>query len=98
MFQPLFFFFVQKAFFCLTNRGGHVFHYRVSFTSMISSSIGQSIVGLSDFTSDHHHHHQHTMLRTKKKNTKIGCIQLCKALKKGRKLDESLMKEPCQGC
>jgi len=52
--------------------------------------------GLSDFTIDHHHHHQHTMLKDQKKNTKIGCIQICKVLKKGRKLDESLMKAPAK--
>jgi hypothetical protein len=38
----------------------------------------------------------HTMLKTQKKNTKIGCIQICKVLKKGRKLDESLMKAPAK--
>ncbi len=36
------------------------------------------------------------MLKTQKKNTKIGCIQICKVLKKGRKLDESLMKAPAK--
>ncbi len=41
----------------------------------------------------------HNAKDLKKKTLKLGeWIQICKVLKKGRKLDESLMKSPCQGC